>query len=138
MRRAVAQGGVAAVEVEVGVKVVSDFHAGFFETGKGPALGQQFGFERTPAGFGLRVVVGVARPAEAGQPARLGDAGAAGGAGVLAALPGTTPVGVDKEARCGLPQGQRLFEGQEHGFGGHLRGQVPVHDPAGAGVAPRG
>ena len=47
------QGGVAAVEVEVGVKVMGHFQAGFFEGGKSGAVGQQFGFKRAPAGFGL-------------------------------------------------------------------------------------
>ena len=43
--RAVAEGRVAALEVEVGVKVVSYFQAGFFEGGKSSAVGQQFGFD---------------------------------------------------------------------------------------------
>ncbi len=88
MRRAVAQSGVVTVEVEVGVEVVGHFQAGFFQRSKGAAAGQQLGFERAPAGFSLRVVVGVARPAEAGQGPGLGDAGAAGRAGVLAAAVG--------------------------------------------------
>ena len=73
------------------------FQAGFFERSKGGAVGQQFGFERAPTGFGLRVVVGVAGSAKAGQGAGFFDAAATSGAGVLAAA-----VGVDDEPRCGL------------------------------------
>jgi hypothetical protein len=62
---------------------VGDFQARFFEGSKGAAAGQQFGFQSVPAGFGLGVVVGVARAAETGQGAGLFDAGAAGGTGVL-------------------------------------------------------
>jgi hypothetical protein len=40
MRRAVAQGGVAAVEVEVGVEVIGDLQAGLFEASKGAAVWQ--------------------------------------------------------------------------------------------------
>ena len=58
MGRVVAQGGVTTVEVEVGVKVVGHFQAGFFGPGKGGAVGQQLGFERAPAGFGRRGLVG--------------------------------------------------------------------------------
>ena len=122
MGRAVAlpgttQGGVAPVEVEVGVEVVGHFQAGFFERGEGSAVGQQFGFERVPAGFGLGVVVGAARPTEAGQGTSLVDAGAADDAGVLAAA-----VGVNNQGGGGLAQGQDLFQGGKHEFGGHLRG----------------
>jgi hypothetical protein len=34
MRRAVAQRGVSAVEIEIGVEVISYFQAGLFERGK--------------------------------------------------------------------------------------------------------
>ena len=47
------------------------FQLGFFEGGKGGAVGQQFGSKRAPARLGLGIVVGVARPAEAGQGAGL-------------------------------------------------------------------
>ena len=88
MGRAVAQGRVAAVKVEVDVKVAGRFQAGFFERGEGGTGGQQLGFERIPAGFGLGVVVGVARLAKAGHGLGPVDAGTAGGAGVLAATVG--------------------------------------------------
>ena len=58
---------------------------------------------------------------------------AAGGARVLAA-----PVSVDEQAGAGLAQGQGLFEGRQHEFGGHLRGQVPAHHAPRAGIAPGG
>ena len=67
---------------------MSHFEAGFFKRGKGGAVGQLLGFERAPARFGLRVVVGVARPAEARHGLGPLDAGAAGGAVVLAAAVG--------------------------------------------------
>ena len=41
MGRAVAQSGVAAVEVEVGVEVAGHFQAGFFERGEGRAVDPQ-------------------------------------------------------------------------------------------------
>lgn len=84
--RAVAQGGVETVEVEVGIEVVGDFQEGFFLVRKGPAVGQQFGFEGAPAGLG--VVVGFVRPAETGQGSGLVDASTACLAGVLAAAVG--------------------------------------------------
>ena len=125
MRRAVAEGGVATIEVEVDVEVVSDFQPGFFQADKGTAAEQQLCFERTPARLGLRVVVGFAGPAKAGQRPRLVNAGMASRAGVLAA-----PVGVNNQARRGLAQRQDLFQGQQHEFGGHVGGQVPPDDPA--------
>ena len=33
-------------------------------------------------------------------------------------------VGVDNETRRGLTQGQGLFQGQQHEFGGYVRGGV--------------
>lgn len=97
VQRAVTRNGVAAVEVEVGVEVMSDIQASFFEGGKNATIVQQLGFERAPAGFGLRVVIRITRPAEIGQGTCCFDAGAAGGTGVLAAT-----VGVNNQARRGL------------------------------------
>jgi hypothetical protein len=79
--RAVTQGRVAAVEVEVSAEVMGHFQAGFFDGSKGGAVGQQLGFERAPTGFGS------------------GDAGPASSAGVLAAA-----VGVNNQAWRGLAQ----------------------------------
>lgn len=67
MRRAVAESRVAAVKVEVSVEVVGDLQTGLFEAGKRAAVGEQFGFERAPAGLGLGIIVGIAQPAIAGQ-----------------------------------------------------------------------
>ena len=78
---------------------MSDFQVGFFEGGKGSTEGKQFGFARAPPGVGLRVVLQVAGPAEAGHCLGLVDAGATGRPGVPAA-----PVGVDDEPRRGLAQ----------------------------------
>ena len=88
MGRTVAERGVATVEVKVDVEVPGYFQAGFFQGGEGDVAGQEFGFERAPAGFRLGIVIGIAGSAKAGQRARLVDAGAAGGAGVLAAAVG--------------------------------------------------
>ena len=60
---AIADDGVPAVEVKVGVEVMSDFEPGLFEGGKRGARGLQPGFERAPTGFGLGVVVGDAAAA---------------------------------------------------------------------------
>jgi len=62
--RAVIKRRVSAVEVEVGIEVVSHFQPGFFQASKGSAVGQQLGFQGAPARLG--VVVGVARPGVAG------------------------------------------------------------------------
>ena len=51
---------MAAVEVEVGIEVIGDLQPGLMQRGKGAAAGQQLGFQGAPAGFGLRVGVGVA------------------------------------------------------------------------------
>jgi len=99
VRGTVAQGRVAPVEVEVGVEVVGDFQAGFFETGKGAAAGQQFGFERAPARLSLCIIIGVARPAVASQGLRFSDACPARRARVLAAA-----VGVDNQTGSWLAQ----------------------------------
>ena len=79
---------MAAVEIEVGVEEVNHFQAGFFQGSESGAVGQQFGFDRAPARFGLGFVIGVARPAEDGHSLGPLDAGAVGGAGVLAAAVG--------------------------------------------------
>ena len=104
---------MAALKVEVDVEVTGHFQPGFLERGKGGAVGQQLGFEHIPSGFGLGVVVGIARPAEAGQVPGLRNSDAAGGAGVLAAL-----AGVDEKPWRGLTQRQGLFQGRQHEFGG--------------------
>lgn len=83
--RAVAERGVSAVEIEIGVEIVGHFQPGFLQAGKRAPMGQQLGFEGAPSRFGLRVVVGIARPGIAGQGTSVGDALATGQAGVLAA-----------------------------------------------------
>ena len=83
MGQAVAQSGVAPVEIEGGV-----------EAGGGAAMREQLGFEGAPAGRGLGVIVGVARSAKAGQRLGLFEALLARRAGVL-----TAAGGVDNEAR---------------------------------------
>ena len=133
MRRAVAQSGVAKVEVKVDVEVPGDIQAGFFQRGKKGISEQEFGLNGAPIDFDLDVIVGVAGSAETGQGINLVDAGAAGDAGVLAA-----PIGVNNQARRGLAQHQGLLQGQQQEFGGQLRGQVPAHHAPGAGVAPGG
>jgi hypothetical protein len=97
--RAVAQGGVETVKVEVRVEVVSHLQPSFFETGKRAAMRQQLGFERAPARLGLGVVGGITRPSVTGhRPGRF-DALAALHAGVLAAA-----LGMENEARGQLAQ----------------------------------
>lgn len=64
---------------------------------------QQFSFERTPARFGLCVIIRVARPAIAGWCSGRFDALATRVAGVLAAS-----VGMDDQARLRLAQRQSL------------------------------
>jgi hypothetical protein len=93
VRRAVAQSGVAAVEVEVYVEVVGHLQQGFFEAGKCAAAGQQFSFECAPARFGLGIIVGVARPAIASQCLGFFDTCPASRASIL-----TTAVGVNNQA----------------------------------------
>lgn len=53
MRRAVAQGGVAKVEVEVCIEAMSHFQVGFSKRGECGAVGKQFGFERALAVVGF-------------------------------------------------------------------------------------
>jgi hypothetical protein len=76
---------VATVEVEVGVEVVGHLQAGLFETGKRATVRQQFGFERAPTGLGLGIIIGIARPAIAGQCLGFFDAHSANQAGILTA-----------------------------------------------------
>lgn len=85
MRGAVVEGGVAAVEIKVGIEVVGYFQAGLLQASKCAARGQQLGFQGAPASFGLRVVIRVARPGIAGQRPSFFDALPASVAGVLAA-----------------------------------------------------
>jgi hypothetical protein len=75
---------VAAVNVEVRIKVVGDFWPGFFQAGKRRAAGQQLGFERAPPCLGLGVFVGVARPGLAGKGTGVNDALATDLTGILA------------------------------------------------------
>ena len=133
MRALVADGGVSAVEVEVDIEIVGHFESGFFQVGESRAGGQQLGFEGTPAGFSLRVVVGIAHAGVAGAPLRLLDAGPADGGGVLAAA-----IGVHDEAGGGLAHGQGAFQGSNDELGGHLRVEVPAHHAPRTGVAPGG
>ena len=133
MRGAIAECGVAAVEVEIGVEVISYFQSGYFQAGKRAAARQQLGFERILASFGLRVVTQVARPGVTGLGLRVGNALATGLAGILAAL-----VRVNNQAGRRLLQRQGLLRGGEHQFSGHLRRQVPAHDPPRVGIAPGG
>ena len=90
MGRAVAQSGVAAAEVGIGVAIMGHFQTGFFKESKRINMAQQLDFERTPAGFALGVVAVFSGPAKAGHSAGSGNAGAASDAGVL-----TAAVGVD-------------------------------------------
>jgi hypothetical protein len=92
VRRAIAERRLAAVQLKIGIEVVSHFQAGFCQAGKSPAVGQQLGFQGAPAHFRLRVVVGIAWPGVAGQRPGVGDALPAGPTGVL-----TAPVGVDNQ-----------------------------------------
>ena len=124
MGRAVAQGGVTAVEVEVGVEVIGHFQPGFFQAGKLPAVGQQLRFQGAPARFSMRVVVGIARLGVAGQRPGCFNTLATSQTSVLAVL-----IGVYEQTGRGLTQRQRLFQGCKHQFSGHLQGQVPAYDP---------
>ena len=67
--RAVAQGGVEAVQIEVGVEVVRPFQPGFFEAGEGRDVGNSsvFGHNGGRVGHGSgRVGHGGAGPGRAG------------------------------------------------------------------------
>lgn len=55
---AVAEGGVAPVEVKVCVEVLGDFQAGFFLRSEGAGTWQEFGPNSAPAGLGLSIVIG--------------------------------------------------------------------------------
>ena len=92
---------MATVQVEVGVRVVGSFQAGFFQRSEGGSVGQQLDFELALAGFGLRFFVGIAGSAEARYGSGLVNAGAVSSAGILAA-----PVSVDDERRSRLAQRQ--------------------------------
>lgn len=124
---------MAPVEVEVGVEVVGHRHSGFFQAGKCAAAGQQFRFERTPAGLGLGIILGVARRAIAGYGLGFSAARPASRTGRL-----TATVGVDNQAGSWLAPRQRLLQGREHQLGGQLLVEVPAHHAPPTGSAPRG
>ena len=65
---------MATVEIEIGVEVVGYLQAGLFEVGKRAAIREQFGFTCAPAGLALGIIIGVSRPAKAGQRLGLFDA----------------------------------------------------------------
>jgi hypothetical protein len=94
-------------------------------------MGQQFGFERAPPSLSLGIIVGVTRPAIAGQRLGFFDARPARRAGIL-----TAAVGVDNQAGSRLAQRQDLLQGREYQFGGHLLVEVPAHYAPRAGIAP--
>lgn len=50
MRGAIAEGRVAAFQLEVGTGEVGDVQTGFIQVCKRPTLEQQLAFKRTPAG----------------------------------------------------------------------------------------
>ena len=66
-RGAVAQGGVQPLGIVVVVEVLGQFEASFLQVGKAGSAGQQLRFEGAPAALGQRVVIRVARPAQAGN-----------------------------------------------------------------------
>jgi hypothetical protein len=130
MRRVVAERGMAAVEVEIGVEVVGHLQSGFFEAGKRAAMRQRFGFECAPPVLSLGVIVGVTWPVIAGQRLGFFDARPAIRPGVL-----TATVGVNNQAGSRLTQRQSLLQGREHQLGRHLLVEVPADYPPRAGIA---
>ena len=88
------------------VKIVGDADLRVGQVGKNGPLAQfeHLGFEAGPEAFGLSVVVALALPGTTAAALRTHgpvpvQEGAVGVAAVLAALPGTTPVGVDDKVR---------------------------------------
>ena len=101
IRCLVANAGVQAVVIIV-VKIVGDAGLRVGQVGKNGPLAQfeHLGFEAGPEAFGLGVVVALALPGTTAAALRTHgpvpvQERAVGVAAVLAALPGTTPVGVD-------------------------------------------
>lgn len=90
--RAVSWGAMPAVEVGIGIEVVSYFYSSLFEVREHTTVGRQFRFQRIPVGISLGVIIKISRPAKAGHDLCLGDAVTARGAGIL-----TAAVGVDNK-----------------------------------------
>ncbi len=63
IRGEVAEGGMSALRVVVGY-IVTDFQARFAQVAEAATV-EQFGFEPTPKGFGVGVILAVAAPAHA-------------------------------------------------------------------------
>ena len=100
MRCLVANTGVQSVVIVI-VKIIGDAGLRVGQVGKNGPLAEfeHFGFEAGPEAFGLGVVVALAAAALRTHGPVPVQERAVGVAAVLAALPGTTPVGVDDKVR---------------------------------------
>ena len=98
--------GVQALVIIV-VKIVGDAGLRVGQVGKNRPLAEfeHLGFEPGPQALGLRIIVAIAAAALRTHGPVPAEQGAVSIAAILAALPGTTPVGVDDQAR-----GRRLGE----------------------------
>ena len=112
--------------------MVPDFQACFAQVADAAAI-EQFGFEATPKGFGVGIVVAVAAPAPALPGSVAGQQGLEGGGGVPAAL-----VRMDHEPGGGLAHGQGPAQRLADQVFGHGLAHVPTDDFARVAVGPGG
>ena len=102
IRRLIVNTGVQTLVIVV-VKIVGDAGLGIGQVGKNGPLAdlEDLRFEAGPETFGLGIIVAVATTALRTQRFVVVEQGPIRVAAVLPALPGTTAVGVHKQARRG-------------------------------------
>ena len=118
------------------VKIVGDAGLRVGQVGKHRPLAEfkHLRFEAGPEAFGLGVVVALAAAALRTHGPVPVQEGAVGIAAALAALPGTTAVGVDDKAWGGRLGEKGPLQGRGNQFFRHGGRHVPVHDVLGAPV----
>ncbi|NKI89627.1 hypothetical protein HBN54_002225 [Hymenobacter sp. 1B] len=122
--------------VIIPVKIVGDAGLGVGHLGKNRPLApfEHLGFEPGPQAFGLGIIVAVAAAALRAQGPVLAEQGTVDIATVLPALPGTTPVGVDDQARGGRLAEKSPLQGGGHQFFGHTCAHAPADHVLGAHI----
>ena len=135
IRHLAANTGVQAVVIVV-VKIVGDAGLRVGQVGKNGPLAEfeHLRFEAGPEAFGLGIVVALAATALRAHGLVVVEQLLVGVAAVLAALPGTTAVGVDEQAWGGRLGEKGPPQGRGDQFFRHGGPHVPAHHVLGVHV----
>ena len=135
IRRLIVDAGVQPVVVVV-VKIVGDTGLGIGQVGENGLLAEfeHLRFQAGSEAFRLGIVVAVAAPTLRAHALVVVEQLPVGVAAVLAALPGTTAVGVDDKAWGGRLGEKGPLQGRGDQFFRHRGPHVPAHHVLGAHV----